>query len=318
MSAAKGAKAEENLQEAIEELEKTRAGFTAEALKDATKKLQRTMAQQQQLKENTQQTRQRAQQKGMNAEDRREATRMAGEQRRIRNNLNQLQRDLERLDENLKETSPEASEHVKRALSKIREDEVKRDMTDAQRALQWRNFDVAEWKQEEIVQSMSEMEDELQSARANLATTEEERLENALDQMAKWEDKLQDIQREVEALQNQKPLTQEQQARMQQLAQQQKILRERAEQMQELAERMNMGKQWQNLTRQMRRWRGGSWNFHFANYDMVIRDLNVLKRNIEKRLDTIQEKKRLAQVRQEDVPPEYRTLVDTYYEALSE
>ncbi|MBC8235293.1 hypothetical protein H8E77_37585 [bacterium] len=317
MSAAKGTKAEENLQKAIEELEKASASFTAEALKDATERLQRMMAQQEELKQETEQLQQRNERDGMSAEDKREASRMATQQRQMRNNLDRLQRDLENVNKNLRSSSSEASEHVEQALRTMQRDEVKKDMTEAQRNLQWRNLEFAKWKQKEILDSLSDVEDELQSARTKLATTEEERLENALEQLAKWEEKLEDIQREMAALKDQEPLTQEQRQRMQELAQQQSELRERAEQMQELADALNMGDQWRDWTRAIRNWRG-AWNSRFADYDMALRNLNILQRAMEERLDLIQEKKRLAQVRQEDVPPEYRPLVDSYYESLSE
>jgi hypothetical protein len=327
MSAANGAKSEENIQKAIEELEKVSASFTAEALKDATERLQRMMAQQEKLKQETEQLEQRTQRDGMfresefrkaeNAEDRREANRMAGQQQQMRNNLNRLQSDLENIDGNLRNSSPEASKHVERALGTIQKDKVKRDMTEAQRNLQWQNFEFAKRKQEEVLNSLSDMENDLQSARTRLATTEEERLENALEQLAKWQEKLEDIQREMEALKDQKPLTQEQQKRLQELAQQQSELRERAEQMRELADALNMNNQWRDWTQAMHNWRG-AWNPRFADYDMALKNLNILRRTMEQRLDLIQEKKRLAQVRQEDVPPEYRPLVDSYYESLSE
>jgi hypothetical protein len=112
-------------------------------------------------------------------------------------------------------------------------------------------------------------------------------------------------------------LNQEQQKRLQELAQQQSELRERAEQMRELADALNLGDQWRDWMNATRNWRG-AWNSRFADYDMALRNLNVLRRAMEGRLDLIQEKKRLAQVRQEDVPPEYRPLVDSYYESLSE
>jgi len=317
MSAAKGAKAEDNLKNTIEELEKASASFTAEALKDATERLQRMMAQQEQLKQETEQLQQRTQRDGMNAEDRREASRMSTQQRQMRSNLNRLQRDIENVNQNLRSSSPEASKHVEQALRTIQRDEVKRDMTAVQRNLQWRNLEFAQLKQEEILDSLSDMEDELQSARTKLATTEEERLENALEQLAKWEEKLEDIKREMEALREQEPLDQEQKQRLQELAQEQSELRERAEQMQELADGLNMDNQWRDWMRTMRNWRG-AWNSRFADYDMVLRNLDILQRAMEEQLDLIQEKKRLVQVRQENVPPEYRILVDSYYESLSE
>lgn len=55
----------------------------------------------------------------------------------------------------------------------------------------------------------------------------------------------------------------------------------------------------------------------FPNYERAIRDLRKLETALEKRLNLLQEKKQLAQVAKEDVPPEYRKLVDNYYESLA-
>ncbi len=55
----------------------------------------------------------------------------------------------------------------------------------------------------------------------------------------------------------------------------------------------------------------------FPKYERVIRDLQKLESAIEDRLNMLQEIKQLAQVAKEDVPPEYRKLVDNYYESLA-
>ena len=55
----------------------------------------------------------------------------------------------------------------------------------------------------------------------------------------------------------------------------------------------------------------------FPNYEFAIRDLRKLEAALEKRLNMLQEKKQLTQVAKEDVPPEYRKLVDNYYESLA-
>ena len=53
------------------------------------------------------------------------------------------------------------------------------------------------------------------------------------------------------------------------------------------------------------------------NYELSIRALQKLESALEERLNMLQEKKRLTQVAKEDVPPEYRKLVDNYYESLA-
>ena len=65
-------------------------------------------------------------------------------------------------------------------------------------------------------------------------------------------------------------------------------------------------------------YRPGNRSNPFPNYEFVIRDLTKLEAALEERLNTLQEKKRLTQVAKEDVPPEYRRLVDNYYESLSQ
>ena len=65
-------------------------------------------------------------------------------------------------------------------------------------------------------------------------------------------------------------------------------------------------------------YRPGNRSNPFPNYEFVIRDLNKLEAALEERLNTLQEKKRLTQVAKEEVPPEYRRLVDSYYESLSQ
>ena len=62
-------------------------------------------------------------------------------------------------------------------------------------------------------------------------------------------------------------------------------------------------------------WRNNSGPF--PNYERAIRDLRKLETALEQRLNMLQEKKQLAQVAKEDVPPEYRKLVDNYYESLA-
>ncbi len=61
----------------------------------------------------------------------------------------------------------------------------------------------------------------------------------------------------------------------------------------------------------------GNRNRPFPKYELVIRDLQKLESAIEERLNMLQEMKQLAQVAKEDVPPEYRRLVDNYYESLA-
>ena len=230
MGAAKGQKAEENLQQAIEELEKVAAQYTDQALEDVTESLDQLTAKQSEIREQTETLEEETRRDGLSVEDARNASQLANEQRTLRRDLEQLQRNLSNLREALNENEPQAARNVADANRRIIEEQVSENMEDAQRALQWRNFQSSEREQREVLDTLLEARDDLQQARTNLAETEEERLDAALDQIESWQAQMEDIQRELEAMDNQEtPLTSEQEARQQQLSEQQAQIQERAQ-----------------------------------------------------------------------------------------
>ena len=334
MGAAKGQKAEENLQQAIEELEKAAAQYTDQALEEATEAIDQLMTKQSEIREQTETLEEETRQDGVGVEDLRNASQLANEQRTLRRDLEQLQRSLSNLRETLNENEPQAARNVADANRRIIEEQVPENMEDAQRALQWRNFQSAEREQREVLDTLMEARDDLQQARTNLAETEEERLDAALSQIESWEAQMQDIQRELEAMDSQEtPLTPEQEARQQQLSEQQEQIQQRAQEAMETQgqgdgqgdEQAQAGgaesdreirELWLDAIRAMNN-RPGTRRAPFPRYDFSLRELRKLERAIEERLATIQEKKQLAQVLKEDVPPEYRSLVDRYYEFLA-
>ena len=341
MGAAKGQKAEENLQQAIEELEKVAAQYTDQALDDVTESLDQLTAEQSEIRKQTETLEDETRQDGISVEDARNASELANQQRTLRRDLEQLQRNLSNLREALNENEPQAARNVADANRRIIEGQASENMEDAQRALQWRNFQYSEREQREVLDTLLEARDDLQQARANLAETEEERLDAALDQIESWEAQMQDIQRELEAMDNQETsLTPEQEARQQQLSEQQAQIQQRAQEAMEAMEQGDQGDEqaqvedsrltgvggpesdrelrelWLDAIRAMDN-RPGTRRAPFPVYDFSLRELRKLERAIEERLVAIQEKKQLAQVLKEDVPPEYRRLVDQYYEFLA-
>ena len=334
MGAAKGQKAEENLQQAIEELEKVAAQYTDQALEDVTESLDQLTADQSEIREQTETLEEETRQDGISVEDARNASELANQQRTLRRDLEQLQRNLSNLREALNENEPQAARNVADANRRIIEEQASENMENAQRALQWRNFQYSEREQREVLDTLLEARDDLQQARANLAETEEERLDAALDQIESWQAQMEDIQRELEAMDNQEtPLTPEQEARQQQLSEQQAQIQQRAQEAMEAQqpedaqgdEQAQVGgaesdrelrELWLDAIRAMDN-RPGTRRAPFPVYDFSLRELRKLERAIEERLVVIQEKKQLAQVLKEDVPPEYRRLVDQYYEFLA-
>ena len=344
LSAAKGQKAEERLEEAIEQLEKVSAEFTEDALDRTAQELQQLREAQSDVQQQTQELRNRSQQSEMQPEDFRRASELANQQRELQRDLETLERTLRNLQTQLNQENPEAAENVADATRRLAEEQTSEDMATAQRALQWRSFRAADQNQQEALETLNQAQADLQQAQANMANTEEEQLEAALQQLQQAREQIEDIQRELQAMEGQEQ-TEEQRRRQQQLAQQQEQLQERMQQAQRTMQRQNnqqsgqqpgQGESEDQETRAGGResnqeinelWLGmidtmdhrpGNRSNPFPNYDFVIRDLEKLEAALEERLNTLQEKKRLTQVAKEDVPPEYRRLVDNYYESLSQ
>ena len=334
MGAAKGEKAEENLQQAIEDLEKVAAQYTDQALESATEALDQLMADQSEVQEQTETLEEEDRRNDIGPEDLRNASELANQQRTLRRDLEQLQRNLSNLREALSENEPQAARNVGDANRRIIEEQAPENMEDAQRALQWRNFQSSDREQREVLDTLLEARDDLQQARTNLAETEEEQLDAALDQIESWAAQMEDIQRELEAMDNQEtPLTPEQEARQQQLSEQQEQIQQRAQDAMEAQgqgdaqgdeqaqaggaeSNRELSELWLGAIRAMNNG-PGTRRAPFPRYDFSLRELRKLERAIEERLTTIQEKKQLAQVLKEDVPPEYRGMVDRYYEFLA-
>ena len=341
LSAAKGQKAEERLQEAIEQLEKVAAEYTDAALDRAAQQLQALTESQSDVQQQTQELRGRSQESEMRPEDFRRASELANQQRELQRNLETLERTLRDIQEQLTPDNPEASQNVADATRRLVEEQTAEDMATAQRALQWRSFRAADQNQQAVLDALEQTRGDLQQARANMANTEEEQLEAELEQLQQARERMQDIQRELQAMDGQEQ-TEEQQQRREQLAQQQQQIQEQMQRAQEARQRRDgnqpgnpdeppdqeaqvggresdreIDRLWLGMLDTMD-YRPGSRSNPFPNYEFVIRDLDKLESALEERLNTLQEKKRIAQVAKEDVPPEYRRLVDDYYESLSQ
>ena len=349
MSAAKGQKAEERLEEAVEQLERVASEFTDAALERAEQQAEQLIEAQSDVQQETQELKDRSQQSEMRPEDFRRASELANQQRELQRDLESLESTLQNLPEQLSEENPEAARNVTDAMRRLTEEQTAGDMSTAQRALQWRSFRAADQNQQEVVETLRQVQGDLQQAQANMANTEEEQLEAALQQLQQAREQIEDIQRELEAMEGQEQ-TEEEQRRQQQLAEQQQQIQERMQQAQQAMQNQQEGQQpgqegqqpgqqaegenqearaggresereieelWLDLLDTMD-YRPGNRSNPFPNYEFVVRDLAKLEAALEERLNTLQEKKQLTQVAKEDVPPEYRQLVDDYYESLSQ
>ena len=160
LSAAKGQKAEERLEEAIEQLEKVASEFTDAALANAAEQVEQLIDEQSGVQQETRDLRNRSQQLEMRPEDFRKASELANEQRALQQDLEALESTLENLPEQLREENPEAAQNVTDATRRLIEEQTAGDMSTAQRALQWRSFRAAELNQQEVVETLRQVQGE--------------------------------------------------------------------------------------------------------------------------------------------------------------
>ena len=230
----------------------------------------------------------------------------------MQQNLTDLQEELNR------QGNSQAERNVASANRRLIEDQTEQDMTDAERALRWRNLEYAERNQQEVLESLEQTRDQLLQAQLSMAQTEEERLEATLEQLERWENRVEDTRRELEAM-DQQP-AHAQQKRQEQLSEQQKQIRENVKQKSVASKTATDGEYeelWLGLLKSLTPSRGGR-NVAFPDFDLALTDINKLKQALENRLLEIQQAKKLARVAKEDVPPEYRSVVNQYYESLAQ
>ena len=320
VSTAKGAKATEQLEEAIDQLGKVTAQFTDEALTNSTEKVNQMINQQSQVRSQTTEVKEEMEQNDSTAENRQQVADLSKQQRNLRKDLLSLQQDLADLQEELnRQGESKAERNVANANRRLIEDQTERNMADTERALRWRNLEYAERNQQEIMESLEQTRDHLLQARLNMAQTEEERLDAMLEQLERWENQLEDTQRELEAMDQQTDRTQ--QKRQEQLSEQQKQIRENVKQKSVARKTATEGEYeelWLSLLESLTSPSRNGRNTAFPNFDLALTNINKLKQALENRLVTIQQNKKLAKVAKEDVPPEYRSIVNQYYESLAQ
>ena len=341
----------EQLEKASAEFTDNALERAAQQLQQMTEEQSQVQQQTQELRNRSQQ------QGGMSTEDYRQASELANQQRQLQRDLESLEENLDNLQEQLNQENPEAAENVADASERLSQEQTAEDMATAQRALQWRSLQSADLNQQEVVETLEQAQADLQQARANMAQTEEEQLEAALEQLETFEEQMQDMQREQEGMEGQEQSEEQQQREQQLAEQNQQLterMQEAQEAMQNAQEGQQPGQEGQQPGQEGQQpgqegqtendtemARGGVESYReikelwlemldsmqppsrsnrsrpLPNYELAIRSLQKLESALEERLNQLQEKKQLTQVAKEDVPPEYRKLVDNYYESLA-
>ena len=128
----------------------------------------------------------------------------------------------------------------------------------------------------------------------------------------------QDLQRQLNRMQRRSPLPGQEETLSQQY-------QERLQDMQNLSGRLPQNSQQsQNLNQQLNRAAAlgdEPWKIDRAEWDELRQDISRalidVHRDLGNRMDGVVEREKLFMTREEEVPPQYRDLVNRYYESLS-
>ena len=112
------------------------------------------------------------------------------------------------------------------------------------------------------------------------------------------------------------------QKRQEQLSEQQKLIRDKVKQKSATRNTATDGEYeelWLGLLKSLTPpSHNGRDTTAYPDFNLALTNINKLKQALENRLVEIQQDKQLAKVAKEDVPPEYRSVVNQYYESLAQ
>ncbi|MDX1547754.1 MAG: DUF4175 family protein [Rhodothermales bacterium] len=310
----------------------------AEALAEQFEQLRR---QEQQLADDLERTAEDARQRG-GTPDRAALDRLQQQRAQARAALRALDDGAAALEERLRADDPEAAMALREARKQMQRDRLSETMDASGQALDQGWMDRAERLEKDILRALDNLETMRQAFDQSLPAAEDEQLARALDE-------IRDLQREMEALQQQtsqaeRPGQGEQQG--QQPGGEQQGGQAAGQGGQDRAEAARRQRQLQNAQQRLERLQrelGGNPalqrplqqlqnNLARADHTGILLDeaaakqyfdrniftpLSQLETELARRLDLVELEKKLFGGRRGDVPAEYRVLVEKYYEALS-
>jgi len=343
LAAAKGSQALSRLQKLQGLLKKTQQESLRRQLDEAQQQLHRVAEKQQQVTEDVQrlsETRQDISQE-LQAVKQRKAE--------LKNELAQTESNLTALAGKAKNTRSPVRSQLQKLSESVKKSGLRDKIDRAERLLEDRKMRSALRTERQIQQQLNTLQDALTSLQSKLADSPEEKLDLALNQTQRLREQLESMQRQTTGRggtaepatggkrQNTNGESQTVQAGPRESAQQPQTLDPAG--MEWLTEQLartknNLDKIQQSvrgdssLTSETRRigdniegvlrtFAGGNpFDFDMLE-DSVLLPLKGLEAEIAQKLELLRKRERLFLAREENVPPQYRDLVDKYYEAIS-
>ena len=231
--------------------------------------------------------------------------------------LGRLKDDLEFLSGRTAGDQPQTAERLREALRNIDQGDLDRKIDRSKQLLQPKSLDRSQKAEQDLTQAFEQLADQVRTAQESLTIPDQDQLARSQDQARDALSGLQNLQRQLSRMQR-NPLPGMDQALSQQYQQ-------RLQDMQNLSNHMPQNSQpGQQLRDQLARASAlgnEPWKIDRREWDELSQDIARALLDVHKELndrlqDTAQREK-LFMARDEDVPPQYRDLVNRYYEKLS-
>lgn len=340
------------LQRLEQELRMAATDDTREMLEDLAEQFDQFRDQEQQLDRDIDKAAEDARLRGGQAD---EATseRLEANRQNMLDNLDRLMDQAEAVEERVRQEDQELATALRNMIQQARREGLEENMLNSRDALEQGWLDYAQRLEEEIETTLEGMEAQRRAFENTLPVTEEEELAQSLDDLRALTRQLEDLQAQAERMQQQQGRQQGQQQQGQQEGQQQEGQQQSQQQgqgspndRQGRADAARMQRQLDRAQETLDRLQQD-----FANNPAMQRELNRLQNNLTRadhtgvlldeesakdffnervydplsqlemdlarQLDLIAMEKKLYGSRTGDVPPEYRELVEKYYESLS-
>lgn len=337
LAAAKGTRALDRLQQLEDSLRRNQKESLRRELSELEQQFQRMADAQRKLSEEVETLSPQQQELEKSLQGARE------NQSQIREEMKDATERLEALVSQSRQNQNEMSREMNEAKREIERSEIEKKMQRAEQLLQEKQLHSAHEAQRDLAASMEKLEQKMTQLRGLMAETEEEKLDLALNQTRRLRDQLESMQREAESLQrgqageqsgqgeqasqagpgeSGRPMQDLDPEKLDRWNEQLARSRNDLEMLQQniridsslagKARRIN-----KNLEGVVRTFNGGTAERWQLIEQQVLEPLKHLEAELAQKLELLNNKEKLFLARDEQIPSEYKELVEKYYEVLS-
>ena len=232
--------------------------------------------------------------------------------------LERLKDDLEFLSRSAGADQPQSAKALRQAREDINDKGLEEKIDRSKLFLRPNSLDRSVKAENDLAKELEQLADQIRSAHDKITIPDREQLARNQGRTREAMSEFQDLDRRLDRMQRRPPLPGQEEALSQQYQDQLQNLQDLADQQPQNSQ------QAQNLENQLSRavsLGNEPWKFDRDDWDELRQDIAKalidVHRDLGNRMEGVEEREKLFMARDEEVPPQYRGLVNKYYENLS-